>query len=58
MQSTENEVSTQSPSSTSKTAAEDKLEDDSDFSLLDENGELRDDFGNFIYNQFEHVNNT
>jgi len=44
MQSTENEVSTQSASSTRKTVTEDKLEDDSDFSLLDENGELRDDF--------------
>lgn len=47
MQSTEKEVSTQSTSATSQTVADDESEDDSDFSLLDENGELRDDFGKF-----------
>lgn len=44
MQSTEKEVSTESTPATS-TEADDESEDDSDFSLLDENGELRDDFG-------------
>ena len=47
-QSTEKEVSTQSTPATS-TEADDESEDDSDFSLLDENGELRDDFGKFLY---------
>jgi hypothetical protein len=49
MQATEKEVSTQSTSATSQTVADDQSEDDSDFSLIDENGELRDDFGKFLH---------
>ena len=45
IQSTEKEATTQSTSATSKTMADEESEDDSDFDLLDENGELRDDFG-------------
>merc|ERR1712037_778143 len=44
IQSTEKEATTQSTSATSKTMADEESEDDSDFDLLDENGELRDDF--------------